>query len=810
MPRVRMTQTNFSAGELDPRLAARSDLKAYENGAAELRNCCVVLPAGVSRRPGTRYLDELAGEARLVPFEFNTEQRYLLAFSDGALRVYKDGVRLAVSVSDLTTAGALIDRAAGTRIGDMTANGGLAAAFDDDLTQDNTQAAAGAGAGKGACGKTFPAATTISKVECWPTTNYGYARKSNDDDYTQDVVLELRGKTGAAPADYYTDGQLLGELQVRDTKTPWQTVLSTDTITAFDHVWVTVRAVSASTATVYLAEIRLYAAPAVPTLPWTAAMLDQLYWAQTADTLLLTHPDMPPLKITRTSHTTWTVGAWTFVEKIDTEASPQVSHIQQPHRKFLPSSSTLQASATTGTGVTITASHDTFDDDSVGQRYRLAGKEVLITAVTDARTATATVKETLKNTQPTTDWTEPAWSARRGWPVSVSFHQSRLAVGGSRDLPNRIWLSATADFFNFDLGGADDDDAIDIELLDDQVNAVRAVVSATHLLVFTSGAEYMLSGDPLTPTKIQAKRQTRMGSPIDRSVPPCGVDGAVAFVPRTAAGLRIFQWDDVQQAYEAPDLALLAPHLITAPSALCWDAVNRWLHVVNADGTLATLALQRSEQVQAWTLQEIGDGTLPVTGAAQLGAVTYLAVDRDDTPLLLRFDAAAHTDACLFGSDGSGYIWSGLDHLEEAEISVVADGGDAGTFTVTNGQITLPRVAETVEAGLAFTHVIRPLSPSLLQQPEETPASRWRPVTATFRLYQTGQLRLDYGQGAHVVPLDVSDDVALDAVPPLFSGEVSVRMSGWRHTAGPAWRIIGSAPVPLTLLSVETEVSANT
>jgi hypothetical protein len=38
MTRAFLSQTNFSAGELDPRMLGRSDLRSFENGAAKLRN----------------------------------------------------------------------------------------------------------------------------------------------------------------------------------------------------------------------------------------------------------------------------------------------------------------------------------------------------------------------------------------------------------------------------------------------------------------------------------------------------------------------------------------------------------------------------------------------------------------------------------------------------------------------------------------------------------------------------------------------------------------------------------------------------
>ena len=157
-----------------------------------------------------------------------------------------------------------------------------------------------------------------------------------------------------------------------------------------------------------------------------------------------------------------------------------------------------------------------------------------------ATQATATVEEALAGTAATTDWEEAAFSAVRGWPVTLCFHQDRLVLGGSRDLPNRLWLSRTGDLFNFDLGTGLDDQAIEFGLVSDQVNAIRGVFSGQHLQVFTSGAEWMVSGAPLTPGSIQLNRQTRVGSPVARLVQPVDVDGSTIFASRSGRGdLRV-------------------------------------------------------------------------------------------------------------------------------------------------------------------------------------------------------------------------------------------------------------------------------
>ncbi len=630
MPLPKHQKNSFTAGEITPRLFGRGDLRAYENGASRLRNVIIHPTGGVGRRPGLRFVDTLPAKARLVAFEFNTEQVYLLAFTDSALRIYKDG------------------------------------------------------------------------------------------------------------------------------------------------------ALSASIAT-----------------PWTAAQLDQINWTQSADTLLVVHPDTPPKKITRTSHTDWTIEDWTF--------TTEDNLIRRPFHKFAPPDTTITASGASGT-VTLTASADLFDAAHVGTRFRLKGKQVEITAVTTPTSATAETKENLTGTAATEDWEEQAFSALRGWPVSVCFHQDRMVIGGSRDLPNRLWLSKSSELYNFDLGEGLDDEAIEFSILSDSVNAIRAVFSGRHLQVFTSGAEWMVTGSPLTPENVQLNRQTRIGMPVDRTVPPRDVDGATLFVSRRGDELREFLFADVEQAYQASDLALLAQHLIRSPVDQDYDHTRRLFHLLNADGTLATVTVYRSEQVTAWSLMETDGlfGSLAVVDSA-----VYVAIERDGAHLLERFDSALSTDAALTGSSATPKsVWSGLDHLEGRTVKVLADDALRPETIVTEGAVQLDEPASTVEIGLPFTHIIEPLPPAAGGTTGAQPGSKVRLIALTLRLMETAALRIDLGKGFRLQPfkkIGVSD--VLNTPPVLFSGDKTIRALGWKHDGTqPLWTIEQDIPLPFTLLSATSDI----
>lgn len=84
-------KTNFTAGELSPRVYGRSDIDRYRNGAEALENMFVLVQGGTVRRYGLRYTQPAKHAHRhsiLVPYVFNREQAYMLEFGDAYIRVY--------------------------------------------------------------------------------------------------------------------------------------------------------------------------------------------------------------------------------------------------------------------------------------------------------------------------------------------------------------------------------------------------------------------------------------------------------------------------------------------------------------------------------------------------------------------------------------------------------------------------------------------------------------------------------------------------------------------------------------------------
>jgi hypothetical protein len=87
----------FTAGEISPRLEARITLEKYREGLSDLTNMVVMPHGGVTRRPGMEFLGEVKNSAvktRLIPFQFKTEDTYILEFGNQVMRVYRQGLQV--------------------------------------------------------------------------------------------------------------------------------------------------------------------------------------------------------------------------------------------------------------------------------------------------------------------------------------------------------------------------------------------------------------------------------------------------------------------------------------------------------------------------------------------------------------------------------------------------------------------------------------------------------------------------------------------------------------------------------------------
>lgn len=102
MSLIPVTLTNFTSGEVSPRLVGRVDMAKYFNGCLALQNFLVHPHGGVTRRSGMRYVADCARHASrslLLPFEDAAGAPWVLEFAEkapgqGCIRFYSGGGRV--------------------------------------------------------------------------------------------------------------------------------------------------------------------------------------------------------------------------------------------------------------------------------------------------------------------------------------------------------------------------------------------------------------------------------------------------------------------------------------------------------------------------------------------------------------------------------------------------------------------------------------------------------------------------------------------------------------------------------------------
>ena len=160
----------------------------------------------------------------------------------------------------------------------------------------------------------------------------------------------------------------------------------------------------------------------------------------------------------------------------------------------------------------FTANADMWDNTWIGTRLLANNKQWVVASVQSARIATVyTNGNYTVPDNPVSDWYEAAFGDKRGWPVSVSFHQNRLVFGGTPSVPNSIWMSKVGEYNNFDVGTGLEDEAIFTTLLSAQHHQICAIVSSYALQILTSVGEWAISNSPLTPSNVDIKQNELHG-----------------------------------------------------------------------------------------------------------------------------------------------------------------------------------------------------------------------------------------------------------------------------------------------------------
>lgn len=99
MSRIVTVQSNFTSGEIDPKINARIDLQQYYNALETAQNVTIQPQGGVQRRDGSEHIAEISVSAsspkfKMVHFEFSVDDSYMLVMTEQKMHVFKNGTQI--------------------------------------------------------------------------------------------------------------------------------------------------------------------------------------------------------------------------------------------------------------------------------------------------------------------------------------------------------------------------------------------------------------------------------------------------------------------------------------------------------------------------------------------------------------------------------------------------------------------------------------------------------------------------------------------------------------------------------------------
>jgi len=541
----------------------------------------------------------------------------------------------------------------------------------------------------------------------------------------------------------------------------------------------------------------------------TSARLANLNYAQSADTVIFTHKDMPVQKMVRgATDADWTISSLSF------DYTPKYAFTIT----LATPAATLTPSATTGT-VTLTASAAVFSaplvDQYINAKVSYGRARIIEFVSTTVVRAVVEIPFSSTTAIAASSWEtesgyENVWSNTRGYPRSVTFHEGRLYFGGSRDKPSTVWGSRVGDFFNFDKQTSLDDDGVEATLDVNNFNAIVNIYSGRDLQLFTTGGEFYVPqglGDPITPSTFLVRIATRNGSL--EGTRPVGLEAGTIYIQRGGKMVQEFIYTDTQASYVSNKISLLSGHLINTPIDMAMRRAtdtdeSDLLMLVNTDGTFTAYSVLRSADI-------IAPSTFDTDGLFKAVAVDvntiYVVVQRTINSVVQYHVELFSSDFTLDNAVSGGAAASVTStNFAAKTVKVITDGVVLGDEVASSGGlVTFDRSSVTsYQVGQDYTVTIAtmPIEPRL--QVGNMRGFKKRIIEVEAEFYETQNAAINTIE----VPFRAFDSAVLDTAVAEFTGLKRVGpLLGYDYEGSVT--VTQTQPLKMTLLFLDYRLSVN-
>lgn len=572
--------------------------------------------------------------------------------------------------------------------------------------------------------------------------------------------------------------------------------------------------------------------------PYTTADLQNLDFAQSADTMYLAHPSHAPRKLTRTGHNAWTLAVVSFspsqaaptlpgaVASVGT-GSVTYSYVVTAVSETTNEESAPTSAATCTNDLTTSGNHNTvsWTAASGADRYRVYKLENGVHRYAGFTTSTSFVDE---NIDPDDNVTPPEnttlFSGANEYPSAVAFFEQRLAYASSVNDPQTVWLGRSESLENFSTSVITQaNDAITVRLFGQQVNEIRFLIELNELFILTSGSERSLRGNDgfLTPTNGLRSNISARGA---KKVKPITIGDSILFVQDAGEIIyeKVFTGFDGQgrSVYSERELTIMAEHLFRGRSVSDWayaQAPDSIILMATSDATGLYMTYHREHDI--WALTRCGPG-----GAGQIESVASIRDGSYDAPYAVikrtinsqtkryierqadryinDIADAFYVDSGLSYDGAATTSITGLHHLKGQTVRVLGDGGVQADKTVSaSGGITVDSAAK-VHVGLGYQALVETLPPHIATRSGSSQGRKKRIAQVTIGVRNSRGVKVgpSAAQARDVIRRSVA------GIPPMQTGDFEVPISPqWGRE--PTIFIISDDPLPMEITHITPDVA---
>lgn len=599
-------QVSFTYGEIAPELYGRVDQALYSAGLRTCRNFIVRQFGGVMNRSGSKFIapaKHMDKKCRLIPFQFNEEQTYILEFGNLYMRVIKDGaqvVETGVNISAATKANPCVVTANshGYANGDCVYIDGIVGMVElnqrffkvankttntfeltDYLGNNINSSAYGTYSSGGTVSRVYEVATPYLEADLF---ELNYTQKNdvltiaNNNYYPRDIT-----RTGHSAWTVNLFANEKGPFKAINDDTSISVGISGGTLIASSGIF-------------------------------TSDMVGDLFYIEENPT----YGELPP---------------W--------EAGTSVASVGL-HRY---AGTNIYESKTTGTTGSLKPSHveGTYLDGLSGVKWEYVNSGFGVVSI-DGFTSSEIVSYSAIIEPPSSLglalyasplWAYGAWSATQGYPAAVTYHKQRLWFGGTTQEPSTLWASGAGARKDFNQGNPIlADEAITLTIDGTQVNAIRHLVPLQSLIALTSSTVQVIDGSGGVISAVDLPNTSIDDYNGASKLVPVVMDNRIIYVTDYQNEVRALEYSNEGGGFRSVDLSLRSNHLLRYNTISDWSYQRKpfsCIWSVMSDGTMTGLTLLPDQEVIGWSKHDT-DGEYESVASVREGnqTATYVVVKR--------------------------------------------------------------------------------------------------------------------------------------------------------------------------------------